>query len=339
MTFFGKDFEKDTKKRLALLETEVADLKAVVAELLQNQSGDKLQEDFANVVSSQGQQSAIVSYRTIPQDIVEVGKTDAREAGPLRERIAELETEVARLRPMDAGLFEAREQIEKLTRQLAKAGEDLARANSEKAALENKNWNLQSQLDTAQKRCASLMEDTSRLFQEVRANENRLIDSGSRLEAAQREVQSLKAELAAFTNRQLKDQASLFEIQDFLDKLGPTTRAMLMSYYDFDSLPAFLTQCGQFSRLNQVWEACGKIVANGGEGAEFARTLEKLLALYNQAAGDSPAQAITTQPGEPYKSGLHFRVRSDGSRVARQLLPGLRNAGGKTVQQVLVTLE
>ena len=215
----------------------------------------------------------------------------------------------------------------------------MAQTNSEKTALEDKNWKLQSLLEAAQKSCSSLEKENSRLAQEVRANEAGMTEARSGLDAAQREAQNLRAELAAITNRQLKDQASLFEIQDFLDKLGPATRAMLRPYYDCDSLATFLAQCGQFSRLSQVWEACGKVVANGGEAAEFARTLEKLLALYNLAAGDSPAQAISATPGEPYKSGLHFRVRSDGSRVARQLLPGLRNAGGKTVLQVLVALE
>lgn len=153
-------------------------------------------------------------------------------------------------------------------------------------------------------------------------------------DAARDAEEKLKAQQA----QRLRGQDGLLELQRFLDSVPPAARELVSSYFDTGDLATFLVQCGQFSRLNQLWEACGKAVTAAAAPAGLAPLLERLLGLFNRASGQNPATLIAPAPGEPYRSEIHFRVNSDGTTVRGLLLPGLRNPGGKMQQPALVEL-
>lgn len=195
-------------------------------------------------------------------------------------------------------------------------------------------------------RVAFLEEELTRLESALAAAKNNNRDLSDRLDAALTErdraleaARAAEVKLAAQTRRTLRNQDELFALQEFLDSLPAAAREVLGTCFDVDDLTVFLAQCGQFGRLNQFWEVCGKAVAAGGAPGEMARVLEKLLALFNAAAGRNPAAIVAPSPGDPYRSDIHCRVASDGTTVRALLLPGLRNPGGKLQQPALVELK
>lgn len=160
----------------------------------------------------------------------------------------------------------------------------------------------------------------------------------SDLEQALRKAHDAETSLAAARQCHVPEQESLGEIQAFLAALPQETAHLLSPYFATDSLITFLVQCGQFNRLNQLWEACGKAVTAGRATPGMTQCLEKLLALYNRAAGENLATTVAPTPGNAYNSEIHYRVNSDGRTVRTLLLPGLRNPGGKLQQKALVEL-
>ncbi|MBD5538462.1 MAG: hypothetical protein HDQ94_00445 [Desulfovibrio sp.] len=148
-----------------------------------------------------------------------------------------------------------------------------------------------------------------------------------------------REKLAPLEKSRLRQQDELAALQQFLGGIPEQVRELAAPYVVTDDLVTFLIQSGKFSTLNQLWQACGAAVADGRPEAGMASLLERLLALYNRTAGQNPATLIAPEPGDAYRSAIHQRVRSDGTKVRRLLLPGLRNPGGKMQQPALVELE
>lgn len=184
---------------------------------------------------------------------------------------------------------------------------------------------LQEQLEAAR---TDLARCESALQQAERKNE----DLSGRLKAVQDKLTSLE------TTR-LPEQEELCALQQFLNAVPQEMREIVSTYFTPQSLSVFLIQCGQFSRLNQLWESCGKAIATGRSPAGMTSFLEKLLEIFNRASGQNPATLISPAPGDAYRSEIHFRVNSDGTTVRKLLLPGLRNPGGKMQQPALVELK
>lgn len=153
------------------------------------------------------------------------------------------------------------------------------------------------------------------------------------------EINSLKIELKKACAQKLFKQEDFFDLQTFLSSLSPDVRHVMTDYFNPDDLIIFLIQCGQFQRINRFWEACGKIVAKGANHLEYGLCLRKILDLYNSASPDNPAALIEPEPGSPYKSDSQLRIDSDGTQVAKVLLPGLQNPGGKLMRHALVMLK
>ena len=159
------------------------------------------------------------------------------------------------------------------------------------------------------------------------------------LEAARQEAQRLAAQLRECRQSSLPDQRQLEEEYAFLRALPPDAARLLAPYYALDNLPTFLVSCGQFNRLAQCWDACGRAVAGGAPGEPLATCLRRLLGLYNLASADTPAETVEPQPGAPYDCNTSQRINSDGRTVRTLLLPGLRNSGGKLLHKALVRLD
>lgn len=158
------------------------------------------------------------------------------------------------------------------------------------------------------------------------------------LEAARQEARRLEAQLQEYRPC-LPDQRQLEEEYAFLRSLPPDAARLLAPYYALDNLPTFLVSCGQFNRLAQCWDACGRAVAGGAPGEPLATCLRRLLGLYNLASADTPAETVEPQPGAPYDCNTSQRINSDGRTVRTLLLPGLRNSGGKLLHKALVRLD
>lgn len=168
--------------------------------------------------------------------------------------------------------------------------------------------------------------------------ERSLKDAQEDILRAREAARDAEARLAAQAAQRLRGQEELLELQHFLESVPAGARELASAYFALGDLATFLVQCGQFSRLNQLWEACGKAVTAGQAPAGLAPLLERLLGLFNRASGQNPATLIAPAPGEAYRSEFHFRVNSDGTTVRALLLPGLRNPGGKMQQPALVEL-
>ena len=173
---------------------------------------------------------------------------------------------------------------------------------------------------------------------EARSLLDQLRNAQADITAARTAAQEAQAKLDAQASQRLREQEALLQLQHFLEGVPAGARELVSAYFTLDDLMTFLVQCGQFSRLNQLWEACGKAVTAGEAPDGLAPLLERLLGIFNLASGQNPATLIAPAPGEAYRSEFHFRVNSDGTTVRRLLLPGLRNPGGKMQQPALVEL-
>jgi len=172
----------------------------------------------------------------------------------------------------------------------------------------------------------------------TRQHEAALKEAQASAQKAESRAQQAERQLEAALRSQLPEQAVLTEAQDFLNSLSPELNSIFAQYFDTGSLTTFLVQCGQFSRINQLWEACGKSVTAGRQTPDMADGLIRLLQFYNRAAGENPATLVEPAQGDVYKSAIHYRVTSDGSIINKLLLPGLRNPAGKVQQNALVEL-
>ena len=192
---------------------------------------------------------------------------------------------------------------------------------------------------------AALREALEAARQEAQQFAERARECRQRLEAAQQartaaeeRAEQARAQLEAARQASLPEQWQLEEVHAFLRDLPQDVARLLAPYYALDSLLVFLVGCGQFSRLSQCWDACGKAVAGGAHGEALSACLRQLLTLYNLSSADTPATAVEPQPGDRYDYESAQRIGSDGGTVRALLLPGLRNAGGKVLHKALVRL-
>lgn len=192
---------------------------------------------------------------------------------------------------------------------------------------------------------AALREALEAARQEAQQLAERARECRQRLEAAQQartaaeeRAEQARAQLEAARQASLPEQRQLEEVHAFLRDLPQDVARLLAPYYALDSLLVFLVGCGQFSRLSQCWDACGKAVAGGASGEALSKCLRQLLTLYNLSSADTPATAVEPQPGDRYDYESAQRIGSDGGTVRALLLPGLRNAGGKVLHKALVRL-
>ena len=259
----------------------------------------------------------------------------------------------AEITEMRNRLKTAQNELERVRFDLDKEKRNQEDLQSKIVSIENEKNSLRIKLAEAEKARHNHENEARECRNEAEAAREKLREAERRQTDAERQRQALEEKLKngeercrlaesalrEAAGRQLRDQQKLFEVQEMLENLPEEARRVAAPYLDTRNLEIFLVQCGQFDRIKHVWEACGKAVANGASPAGFAKFLRALLDIYNLASGESPATLLEARAGEPYKNELHFRVRSDGSRVRGLLLPGLRNPGGKIVQQALVSLE
>lgn len=209
--------------------------------------------------------------------------------------------------------------------QRAAEADEAQRAAKENAAQWQQKCEEEKQArETAEKDARTLQDELQAVRQQYREAEQR--------------ATTVTRELTALKQRQLPQQDDLLQTQTFLDTLTPDMRSLMAPYFVTNHLPTFLVQCGQFTRLRQCWEACGKSVTSGKRIPGMTACLEYLLRLYNASGGSNPASLVTPTPGEPYRSDMHLRVASDGKTIRHVLLPGLQNPGGEVVQPPLVEL-
>lgn len=162
-------------------------------------------------------------------------------------------------------------------------------------------------------------------------------DARKTREEAEARAAQAHAALEAKRRERLPEQQQFAALQTFLNELPPDVISLLSAYYTPDSLLTFLVQCGQFNRLCLFWEACVRAVSRGASGGPLTACLRRLLEVHN-LSGDAPAATIEPQPGDRYDYTISDRIASDGNIVSELLLPGLRNAGGKTTHKALVRL-
>ena len=167
----------------------------------------------------------------------------------------------------------------------------------------------------------------------------------ARLDTAAQEMQRLKderdsarKEAGALRAGALPQQERLARIQAALQKLPQEFRPLLATYYALDDLPAFLTQCGQFTLLQQCWAACRQKVTEGAPGAGIADFLLLALMLYNEAVPDNRGAEVRVDAGAEYDFTTQDRVGANGSLVAALLFPGLRRPNGELAVKCLVRL-
>lgn len=225
----------------------------------------------------------------------------------LEQRVAVLE---GTLRQQKDELQDREAQIEELRRQLELADVRFNGLEAEKLDLERLSGNLQARVDTAAMEMQRLKDERDR---------------------ARKEAEVLRGCV-------LPQQERLAHIQGALQSLPKEFRPLLARYYALDDLPAFLTQCGQFTRLQQCWKACHLKVMEGSPGAGVAAFLLLVLELYNLAFPDNTGAEIRAAAGVEYDFNLQDRLGANGSRVAAVLFPGLRKPNGEPAIKCLVRL-
>lgn len=239
----------------------------------------------------------------------------AARLGRLEQRVAILEghgcpESGGALRELHDELQNRQAQIGELRSQLESADLRYNGLEAEKLDLELLTGNLQARLDT-------MAQETQRLKDER---------------------DSARKEAAALRGCALPQQERLAHIHTALQSLPQELRPLLARYYALDDLAAFLTQCGQFARLQQCWEACHLKVMEGAAPAGLADFLLLALELYNRAFPDNTGAEILAEAGAEYDFTLQDRVGANGSLVGAVLLPGLRKPNGELAIKCLVRL-
>ena len=212
-------------------------------------------------------------------------------------------------------------------------------AQAPDAAASGRGGELERRVEALTAQLAGLERDRQDLAARLKDAQEDIRRAENAERAARSAAAAAEERLAAQQARRLRGQDELLALQHFLESVPAGARELVSAYFSLDDLMTFLVQCGQFSRLNQLWEACGKAVTAGQAPAGLSPLLERLLGLFNLASGQNPATLIAPASGEPYRSEIHFRVNSDGTTVRSLLLPGLRNPGGKMQQPALVELK
>ena len=136
----------------------------------------------------------------------------------------------------------------------------------------------------------------------------------------------------------LPDQQDFEKLYSFISSLDHGTVEFMRLFFCLDSLPTFLVQCGQFSRISQIWAESYRAVSEGRHLPDISPVLCTLLELHNLAADNLMASLVCPEEESRYDFEICQRLESDGSRIESVLLPGLRNAGGKVIVKALVRL-
>ena len=308
--------------------------------------GQEFQEYWKQIRDGEACGAAASPLQSVPDMAAD---TLRRENAALRD---ELEAARQEARRLAAQLRECRQQLEtdRQARQTAESRAEAARQEAQQLAAQLRECRQQLETDrqarqTAESRAEAARQEAQQLAAQLRECRQQLETdqqarqtAENRAEAARQEAQRLEAQLQEYRPC-LPDQRQLEEEYAFLRSLPPDAARLLAPYYALDNLPAFLVSCGQFNRLAQCWDACGRAVAGGAPGEPLATCLRRLLGLYNLASADTPAETVEPQPGAPYDCNTSQRINSDGRTVRTLLLPGLRNPGGKLLHKALVRLD
>lgn len=256
---------------------------------------------------------------------------------------------------------ELAEKLKSKDQELEKLNKLQAGHAAQLAALQTANSDLKKQLaeKTAenrafQKECANL----GAKFREQWDETARTITS---LENAQTELTALKAEFEHCQNELAHKQSEFDNINDTLqkyqteyvriqaEKFRPLAdalehipagfRPLVQSYYEIDNLPEFLTQCGQFNRLSQLWQSCRSNIVNGENLAGMEVFLLRVLEIYNNAFPENAGREIIPQLDTWYDYNTQERMGGNGTRVASVILPGLVQPNGQVGVKALVKLD
>ena len=135
-------------------------------------------------------------------------------------------------------------------------------------------------------------------------------------------------------------QAEKFRpLADALEHIPAGFRPLVQSYYEIDNLPEFLTQCGQFNRLSQLWQSCRSNIVNGENLAGMEVFLLRVLEIYNNAFPENAGREIIPQLDTWYDYNTQERMGGNGTRVASVILPGLVQPNGQVGVKALVKLD
>lgn len=229
------------------------------------------------------------------------------------------------------------------------------------ANLQKANGDLKKQLNeiTAenrafQKECEKLnakfneqWHETARTVTELENAQTGLAELQADFEHCQNELSHKQNEIDGINDTLQKYQAEYVRIQaekfrplaDALEHIPAEFRPLVQSYYEIDTLPEFLTQCGQFNRLSQLWQSCRSNIVNGENLAGIEVFLMRVLEIYNKAFPENPGREIIPHLDTYYDYNTQERVGGNGTRVAGVILPGLVLPNGQVGVKALVKLD
>lgn len=154
------------------------------------------------------------------------------------------------------------------------------------------------------------------------------------------EIKDLKSELQHIDDSKLDDQNEFEELALFINRIPKSIKTPIKQYYAIDSLPIFITQCGQLDRLKQFWGAVIRLVLENSKHTDsFSEILVLITDRYNAATSNNPVKYIMPKKGAPFDFNQHQRFSSDGKLVEEQVLPGISTKAGKVIHKSLVRLK
>lgn len=153
------------------------------------------------------------------------------------------------------------------------------------------------------------------------------------------ELENLSVKLREYETRVLPDGEILTNLWERVENLPQAEKNLLAAYYNLSSIAAFLTGAGQFTRLEQLWDAGAKKIAAGVPLPQLGAFMETLVNLYNRANPDSKAALLKALPGDNYDYSRLARVGKNGAYVENMLFPGLIRPNGALEKKGLVSLK
>lgn len=243
------------------------------------------------------------------------------------------------------------EKLRKLQAKQAAQLEDLQTANDD---LQKRLAEKTDENRAFQKECAKLdakfkdqWDETARTITSLENAQTELAALKVEFEHCQNELAHKQNEIDGINDSLQKYQAEYVRIQadkfrplaDALEHIPAEFRPLVQSYYEIDNLPEFLTQCGQFNRLSQLWQSCRSNIVNGENLAGMEVFLSRVLEIYNNAFPENAGREIIPQPDTWYDYNTQERVGGNGTRVASVVLPGLVQPNGQVGVKALVKLE
>lgn len=161
----------------------------------------------------------------------------------------------------------------------------------------------------------------------------------SELAHKQNEIDGINDALEKCRSEFARIQAEKFTpLADALAHIPAEFRPLVQSYYEIDNLPEFLTQCGHFNRLSQLWQSCRSNIVNGEKLDGIEVFLLRVLDIYNKAFPENPGREIMPRFDTCYDYNTQERVGGNGTKVSSVILPGLAQPNGQVVVKALVRL-